>query len=289
LNCLEARTGKKLWSHDTLAEAKAANTEWGMAASPLVYDNVVVVNPGGPEGNGVVAYDRVSGEKVWSGGSDKASYASPELRVVDGVRQVLIFDAVGIAGHSPEDGAQLWKFPWTNAPTVNAAQPIVLGDPAHSQVFIGNGYSVGSAVLGVSHDAEGWRTAAVWQSRQLKLKFNAAVARDGYVYGLDEIILACLSTADGKRQWRGGRFGYGQLLLVGDRILILAESGEVVLVEANPKEFHELARFPAIEGKTWNHPVLCRDHLYVRNAEQAACYDLSAKSSVSSAEVPSTQ
>jgi outer membrane protein assembly factor BamB len=229
------------------------------------------VNPGGPNGNGVVAYDRATGEKRWSAGHDIAAYSSPTLAVLEGERQLLIFDGVGLAGHNPETGAELWKFNWTNSPHINVAQPIAVDD---RHVFIGSGYAQGSALVEVTRASTGWKCVDRWQSTDFKLKFNNAVLRNGYLYGLDEGILVCLDARDGNRQWKRGRYGYGQILLVDDLLLIEAESGEMVLVETTPDAHRELARFSAIEGISWNAPVLCRGRLLVRNSNEAACYDL---------------
>lgn len=273
LNCLVARTGALVWSTNILEDAGTGNVEWGMSGSPLVDDDVVVVTPGG-NGHAVVAYDRQRGTKLWHGGDRRTGYSSPQLTSIGGLRQILVFGGDGLAGHELGTGRELWAFDWPNNLQINVAQPVVIGEEA---ILIGAGYGKGSALLNVVIQGDHWaaETAPRWTSKQLKLKLNNAVARDGYVYGLDEGILTCLAVSDGKRQWKGGRYGYGQLLLVEDLLLMQAESGDVALVEATPERHRETARFQAIQGKTWNHPVLVRGRLLVRNAEEAACYDLS--------------
>lgn len=271
LNCLEPRTGKRIWSHDVLVENSIPNIPWGMAGSPLVYDNVVVINAGGPNQQGLMAFDRQSGKPVWQAGTDVASYCAPQLSTVDGVRQILLFDGVGIAGHDPENGRQLWKFPWTNQAKVNAAQPFAL-DP--DRVFISNGYGVGSAMLQVRHQQDNWTVTPLWESKRLRLKFNSGVLQEHYVYGLDEGILACFDVQQNKLLWKGGRYSFGQVLLIGEWLIVLAESGELALVKAVPDAFTEVARFPALTGKTWNNPAFWKGLLLVRNGDEAACYDL---------------
>lgn len=272
LNCLRLDTGWRVWSRDTLEENGAKNPEWGTAASPLVFGNVVVVNPGGPDGKAVVAYHRLSGKKVWSAGDDPAAYASPQLAELDGVRQVLIFDGAGLAGHDAESGEELWKFPWTNSPKINAAQPIVLNG---ERIFLSSGYSKGSALISVNRTGDKWSCKELWSTNELKLKFNNAVVHGDYVYGLDEGILVCLSLEDGRRQWKEGRYGYGQILLVDDVLVIQVETtGEVVLVNATPKEHRELGLLAALNGLTWNPPIVSQGKLFVRNNTEAACYDL---------------
>ena len=237
-----------------------------MAGSPLVYEDKVIVNPGGKLQRGVIAYDRLTGKVIWTG-----SYAAPRVESINGRPVVLIFDANGAAGHDPKDGSQLWRYPFTNQPRINAAQMIV----HRNYVLISSGYGTGCALLDTSHPADDGRPRDVWPpNRKLKMKFNGGVYRDGIVFGLDEGIIVCFDVQSGTRRWKKGRFGYGQMLLAGEHLLVQAESGEVVLLEANVDRYVELGRFQAIEGKTWNHPVLHRGRLFVRNAGEAACYDI---------------
>lgn len=281
LNCLDVATGKPVWSHDLLEEGDLKNLTWGMAGSPLIHDDLVIVNQGvspataDKKNQAVIAFDKLSGEKVWSSGTHKPSYSSPQYAVLNGTPQVLIFNAKGLEGFSLADGQSLWFFEWANHAGCNAAQPIPLDDDS---VFLGAGYGLGSARIEIAPGKSSEKTAQVkeeWKSLSLKLKFNSAVKQDGYVYGLDEGVLTCLDLETGKRQWKRGRYGYGQLLLVDGYLIILAEDGRVELVEANPDKYVQRGKFQAIEGQTWNNPALARGRLFVRNSEEAACYDLS--------------
>ncbi len=277
LNCLDAKTGQRIWSRNILDDAGSANLSWGQAGSPLIVEDLVIVSPGcndtasKAKKSAVIAYRRDNGEKVWTMGDRIGSYASPQLATLGGQRQVLIFDGLGLMALSPEDGNLLWQFDWTNSPQVNAAQPLIVDE--HT-VLIGAGYAVGAALIDVTKTESGWLAKEIWTSKQFKLKFNSAVRHGDYVYGLDEGLLTCLSLKDGRRQWKQGRYGYGQMLLAKDRLLILSEEGDVVLIPASAVAPRELARFHAIDGKTWNNPALARGRLLVRNSEEAACYDL---------------
>jgi outer membrane protein assembly factor BamB len=271
LNCLDVLTGEGLWGTNILNDTSAKNLEWAMAGSPLVVDGKVIVNPGGADGQGLVAYNTDDGKVVWSSGNDQASYTAPMLAELGGTQQVLLFDGKGIAGHSLEDGKELWKFSWENDPKVNASIPIPINDRS---VFIGAGYGVGSALLKVTPDGNAWATELLWKSPKFKLKFNAAIRHENSLYGLSEGILSCINLETGEHQWKKGRYGYGQLLLAGNVLVVQAESGDVAFVRASPEEYEELHRFKAIEGKTWNHPVIWQDMLLVRNAEEAACFKL---------------
>jgi len=282
LNCLDPHDGKVLWSHNAVQEAGVEPLQFGMSGSPLVYDNVVVVNPGGPRtkadgtetsGRALIAYDRVTGAKVWSGGDYRAAYASPILATIGGVRQIVVYDAVGAGGYDASTGKELWRSPeWTNQFDNNCAQPIIL---ANGSVFLSSGYGTGSMLLDLKKDASGWAVTTRWTApNKFKLKFNTGVERDGYVYGLDEGILACLDLKTGRIKWKAGHYEYGQVLLLDNVLLVLAEDGDLALVEISPGGGHEIAKFHAIDGKTWNHPALSGSRLFVRNGEEAACYDL---------------
>ncbi len=271
LHCLDTATGKLLWQVNILADNEATNLQWAMSGSPLVDGERVIVNPGGRSGKSVVAYDRETGKCVWRGGDDPAGYASPTIGTLCGVRQVLTFTGNSIVGNSLADGRQLWRHPWETYQMINVCQPIVLGD---DRIFISSSYGNGAAVLQLSARDERIEVRTVWQTQDLKLKFASAVHYDGFLYGLDESILVCLDPATGKRRWKGGRYGYGQLLLAGDSLVIQAESGEVVRVRATPDRHEELSRFRALPDKTWNYPAIGEGKLLVRNAREMACYEL---------------
>jgi outer membrane protein assembly factor BamB len=286
LNCLAARTGAVLWSKNALEEAGVKPLQFGMSGSPLVYDNLVVVNPGGPRmaidgsetsGRAVIAYDRITGKEVWAAGDYQAAYASPSLETIAGVKQVIIFDGLGAAGHDAATGKQLWRTPqWTNEFHNNIAQPIV-GKQGGGQdsLFISSGYGTGSVLFDVKKSGKTWTLSERWQApNKFKLKFNSGVARGGCVYGLDEGILACFDLSTGRQRWKRGHYGYGQILLFENVLLVISEEGDAALVDVSPQKAQELARFRAIEGKTWNHPAYSNGRLFVRNGEEAACYDL---------------
>jgi outer membrane protein assembly factor BamB len=247
LVCVEGETGKLKWQVDTLADND--NLQWGLSGSPLVFDNLVVVNPGAQresaKGRAVIAYDRQTGREVWKAGSGKAS---------------------------PAGAGEMWRFPWKTYQDINVAQPIVLpGD----RIFLSAGYGHGCALIQVSQVEGAWTPKQLWKNRNLRCRFTTPVHYQDHFYGLDEGILVCVDARDGRRVWKDGRYGNGQLLLTGDLLLILAESGELALVEASPAEYRELGRVRVLEGeKTWNTPALVDGTAYVRNHHQMACFDL---------------
>jgi outer membrane protein assembly factor BamB len=286
LNCFAARSGALLWSKNAVEDAGVQPLHFGMAGSPLVYDNVCVVNPGGPRqaidgietsGRALIAYDRLTGKQVWAAGDYQAAYASPVLTTLGGVKQVIIFDAFGAAGHEAANGKQLWRTPvWTNEFHNNIAQPIVGKDAGdEGAVFLSSGYGTGSILFDVKKSGDNWSVSERWQApNKFKLKFNSGVARDGVVYGLDEGILACFDLSTGHQRWKRGHYGYGQVLMFENLLLVISEDGDAVFVDVSSVKPQEVVRFHAIDGKTWNHPAYSKGRLYIRNAEEAACYDL---------------
>jgi outer membrane protein assembly factor BamB len=271
LNCLDLVTGELVWTRNILDENASHLNEWGMSGSPLVVDNFVVVSAGGKNGRSLVAYNKSTGEFAWGGGNDHVGYSSPGLATIAGVRQILIFNAGGIAAHAADTGKLLWNYPWPKGHP-HVAMPVLLpGD----RVLVTSGYGTGTELLQVRRDpGESWSASRIWKSPRLKAKFTNVVYRDGYIYGLDDGIMVCLDAADGEQKWKEGRYGHGQVILTDDLLLVMAESGEFILLEPAPAGPHELSRFPALNGKTWNPPALAGEILVVRNDKEAACYRL---------------
>jgi outer membrane protein assembly factor BamB len=271
LRCLDARTGKPIWSKNILKDNGASNLQWGMAASPLVVDDKVVVIPGGSGGKSVVAYNARTGARAWGALGDAASYTSPMLVTLAGRRQVLAVTARNVSGIAPEDGSVLWVFPWANSIGINVAQPIVTGP---NRFFISSGYGKGAALIEVANAGGKLSAASVWERASMKNKFNSSVLHEGHVYGLDENMLTCVDLETGQQKWKARGYGYGQVVLASGHLIITTEEGEIALVRATPAGHTELARFPALEGRTWNVPAIAEGRLLVRNATQMACYKL---------------
>lgn len=271
LECVDLRTGARIWSHHILEEHAAPLPEWGVAGSPLVHEGRVVVAAGGPGGRSLVAYDLATGSFLGGGGDAPAHYASPARATLAGHPQVLIFHALGVSGHDEDTLAELWRHPWKRGHP-HVCQPVAVGA---DRLLVSSGYGTGAELVRVTRSSGGsWTTETLWRSRHLKAKFTNLVVRDGFVYGLDDGILACVDLRTGRRRWKRGRYGHGQVLLVGDLLLVMAERGEVVLVEANPERHIEAGRIPVFERKTWNPPCLAGRYLLVRNDHEAACYRL---------------
>ena len=269
--CLDAASGKTTWRKNILEDNGATNLQWGMAASPLIVDEKVIVLPGGPSGKSVVAYHKFTGEPAWKALDDHQAYTAPLLATLGGKRQVVVVSAQRAMGLATEDGKLLWEYPWKTEYDVNAAVPVVVGP---NRLFLSAGYGHGSAVIEVESTAGGFQAKTIWANNRMKNKFSASVLHQGYLYGLDEAILACVNVETGELKWKGGRYGYGQLLLAGNHLVVTTEDGEVALVKASPDSHQEVAKFPALSGKTWNVPAIAAGTLLVRNSTEMAAFQL---------------
>jgi outer membrane protein assembly factor BamB len=265
LNALDASKGAVVWSRNVSDDTGTKIPFWGFASSPLVIGDVVIVAAAGQ----LVGYEVATGNRRWLGPNGGGSYSSPQLVTIDGVQQVLLMSGAGVTSVSPTDGKQLWQHAWSGNSIV---QPALTPD---GDILI-TSQDTGARRLSVAHAANGWTAAELWTSNALKPYFNDFVIHKGHAYGFDGRILSCVDLKDGQRKWKGGRYGNGQLVLLPDQdlLLVLSEEGELALVAATPHQFTEMAKIPAIEGKTWNHPVLVGDVLLVRNSEQMAAFRL---------------
>jgi outer membrane protein assembly factor BamB len=287
LSCLDLATGERTWFRDVLVDGYRLGLEWGSSCSPLVTSHAVLVTTGrrpdpertdepGPRGKPgdeatLIAYDIETGRPLSRSGRDSAGYASPMLARLLDTDMVLLFNQSSVTGHDLSSGEILWDHPWPSTQP-NCSQPVVLPP---DRILLSSGYSLGSKLLRLVRRADGSLvTEVVWESPRLRSKFANVVVCDGHIYGLDDGILVCLDLETGERRWKAGRYGHGQILLVGDTLLVLTEDGAVVLVEANPDEHRELARREVLSGKTWNCPALSGRALVVRNAEEAVCLEL---------------
>jgi outer membrane protein assembly factor BamB len=272
LRCLDEASGELEWRVNILDDNAAGNLPWGMAASPLVVDDLVVVLPGGPAGRSVVAYDSKTGARRWAALNDKQAYSAPMLVTIEGVRQILIITGTRLVAITPESGALLWEYPWPTMNDINASQPVIV--PPGNRVLLSSGYGHGAALLEVTRSDGRFGTRLVWENSRLKNRFSTSIEHAGFIYGLDENIMTCLDAATGETKWKAGRYGHGQIVRVGDHVLVLTEEGELVLVKANPERLEEVARVPALQGKTWNHPAIDNGRLLVRNLAEMAAFDL---------------
>jgi outer membrane protein assembly factor BamB len=270
LNVLDEATGAVIWSRNAGTDSNTAVPDWGFSASPLLIDDLVIVAAAGK----LVAYDAASGQPRWVGPDGGPGYSSPHILTIQGVPQILLLDAKGATSVSPSTGAPLWSVTVTSS---GMAAPIVQpAMTADGDVLISAGDISGLHRVALTNGPGGWSATNRWSTNMLKPYFNDFVVHEGHAYGFDGSLLACIDVVDGKRKWKGGRYGNGQLVLLPEQnlLLVVTEEGELALVSATTDKFTELGRIPAITGKTWNHPVLAGDVLLVRNGEEMAAFRL---------------
>jgi outer membrane protein assembly factor BamB len=309
--CLELATGKLLWQINLLERAGVSQSEseksvmWGRSGSPLLVDNRLFLPFGGrgPQGQPLIALEADTGETLWMAGRGEIAYASPLLAELDGHLQIVCVNEDHAAGYHVEDGTTLWEHPWPGSSSggANVSQPVVidgqhlllskgygggarllritstpLPDPPDAQPLGDEGSSLSSFETGRSPPApSSWQATSQWaDNRILKTKFTSAVALGPHLYGLSDGILECVEALSGQRQWKQGRYGHGQLLLIGDQLLVLSESGQLHLVAADPTEFRPLAELNVLTGITWNIPAFSDDLVVVRNSQQIVCLRL---------------
>ncbi|HEX5223415.1 MAG TPA: PQQ-binding-like beta-propeller repeat protein [Verrucomicrobiae bacterium] len=271
LNCLDLATGKVLWSRNVVAESQTEVLAWGCTSSPLMVGDLVVVHGGENIGRSLFAYQSSDGNPAWVGGTSAASYASPIVTTLAGSPQVVTFNDGSISGHDPATGTTLWERAWGNGNAL-CSTPVVVSS---NQVLFSSGYGVGSELLEISRTANGkFSVKPIWKSIRMKAKFAHIFVRDRFLYGLDDGIFACVDLKDGSQRWKEGRYGHGQGLLVGENYLLMAESGELVLLHPTPDASNELGRYRVFDTKTWNPIALSGDLLLVRNDREAACLRL---------------
>ena len=259
-----------MWSRNVASDTKKEIPGWGFSGSPLVVGDLVIAAAAGT----LAAYDLDTGDLRWVGPDGGGGYSSPHLLTIGGVSQVVLLNGPGATSVAPADGKLLWQHKLPSGARI--VQPAVT---AEGDVLIHDGeYGDGNHLrrIAVARGPSGWTSEERWSTMGLKPNFNDFVVHNGHAFGFDGRILSCVDLADGKRKWKGGRYGHGQLVLLPDQdlLLVLSEQGELALVGATPDQHTELARFKAIEGKTWNHPVLVGDILLVRNGEEMAAFRL---------------
>ena len=271
VNALDAETGNVVWTRNSVNDTGAKVPGWGIAGSPLVVNDLVIVAAAG----NLVAYEAATGKTRWLGPPGGTGYSSPQLLTVNGIQQIVLLRSTGVTSVSLADGKLLWEHAWEGVPIV---QPAVA---SNGDLLISVSESSGLRRLTVGQGSGGWTTQERWTTEDMNPWFNDFVVHKGYAFGFDGSSLVCVNLEDGKLKWRGKRYGYGQLVLLPEQdvLLILSEQGELALAKATADQFTEIAHFPGLEGKTWNHPVLVGNVLLVRNDHEMAAFKLSSEGS----------
>lgn len=264
-------SGEELWKKDLKVEVGAKVPTWGVSTSPLVEGNLLILDAGGRPGASLVALDRMTGDLVWKSGSDKAGYAAPIAIEVGGKRQILSFSGSRLSAVTPSTGEILWTKKWKTSWDVNAATPIFVPP---DRVFVASGYDTGAALLRVTSTDTDTRAEEVWRTRAMKNQFSSSVYVDGYIYGFDNSTLKSIDAATGEDTWkeRPG-LGHGSLFYADGKLVILGERGTLLLIDADPSEFKELARARIFNSKCWTVPTLSGGRLFLRDETELLALD----------------
>jgi len=272
LVCLEAGSGKPLWKAKVVDEDHEF-PEWGISCSPLVWNDLVIVTPGGEKG-AARAYQADSGKPAWvSKFHGEGVYLSPCVLNLGGQEQLVTSVSGKIASLDPSSGKTLWERPWkiflNNA---QIAQPLAL---SKDSFLLSAGYGKGSERwTATPGSGELYAIDTAWKSKNLKSKFSNPVLKDGFIYGFNENSFTCLDASDGKLKWRGKKYGYGRVLLANDKLIILGNTGILSVVEANPEKFVEIYSGQLLgNARCWNGPALIGGYLLARNGQEIACFD----------------
>lgn len=266
---LDAETGRLLWRQDLKKSFGARPPQWGVSASPRVWNDLLLVDAGGREGSSIVALDKRSGVVKWTAGDDVQGYSTPLVIEVGGREVAVFFTGTQIAGVDPASGAVHWTLGWETSYDVNAAAPVFVPP---NRVFLSSGYGVGAVMLEIT--AKDGKTAAseVWRTKGMKNQFSSSIHHAGHIYGFDQSILKCLDAATGEEKWKARGFGHGSLMLAEGRLYVLSDRGTLALVAATPEKYDEIARFDPLDGKCWTMPSLAGGKLFVRNEKVIAAY-----------------
>jgi outer membrane protein assembly factor BamB len=272
LRCLDPKDGAVIWERNIGEIAQRQPPMWGFSSSPLAVGARIIVHAGGAGDKSTLAFDAATGELRWSAPGGDDSYSSPQLATFGGEEFVLMLSNLGLDFLEPATGAVRFAYGWKHSDH-RALQPQVA---SADTVLIPTGMGAGTRLIRLTRNGSALNAEEVWTSRFLKPDFNDFVISEGHAYGFDSNIFTCINLATGERAWKGGRYGKGQVLLLADSglLFVMGERGEGVLLRATPKAHEELANLPLLNGKTWNHPAIVGDRLFVRNAEEAACYRL---------------
>lgn len=276
LDCLNASTGDLVWSRDLATDYDAEVPVWGFSISPLFFEGQVFVFVGGKKEHAFVALDAETGDTNWKSTVGKESYSSPALLTIDDTPMVVFIGDEKFAAFDPTTGDELWSYEPNSNLTRPSMQPQLVDENKIVLAFS----PFGIQKLAIEHEGDAWSVEEVWETKSLKPDYSDFVIHDGFIYGFDPNIFVCVDLATGKRQWKKGRYGTGQVVLLPEQsiMLVITEQGELKIVECNSEKLNELASIQAIEGKTWNHFSIRGDYVFVRNAEEMACWRLPTQS-----------
>jgi outer membrane protein assembly factor BamB len=279
LYCFDAKSGQQKWTKDLVAEHKGKSISWQNAASPVIEGDLIFAACGGAD-ESLLGIDKNTGKTIWKGESDAITHATPTIGTILGQRQVIFFTQKGLVSCEPKTGKVFWRYPFKYS-TSTAASPIIAGDI----VYCSAGYGVGAGAAKITKSGDSWTATEIWRETGNKIAnhWSTPIYKDGYLYGMFQFkeystgALKCVDVKSGKEVWSQPNFGPGNVTLVGDKLLALTDTGDVVLIHPAPEKYSELARFNAVKGKCWSTPSIADGRIYVRSVKEGACYETGSR------------
>lgn len=277
LSSFDAATGKVQWTRDILKEHHGRNITWSNAASPLLEGGLLYV-AGGGQGESLLAIDPKDGHVVWKAFDEMMTHATPVAATILGQRQVIFFLQSGLLAVEPKSGKELWRYPFKFAVST-AASPVVSGDI----VYCAAGYNVGAGAVKITKAGDKFTATEIYRSqgnKPITNHWSTPVVKDGFMYGMFQFKeyakgpVKCVEIASGTVKWEQPGFGPGNVILAGDKVVALADNGDLVLIDPNPAAYKEVSRVHLVDGKCWSTPVLANGRVYVRSTKEAAALDV---------------
>lgn len=273
--CFDAATGKEVWKHDVMKDNAGVQIKWENAASPVI-DGDVLLLAGGGAGQALIGLNKNTGKIVWKGEDDKMTHATPVLADIQGVHQAIFFTQTGLVAVDPQKGSVIWRAPFPYKVST-AASPVVFEDI----VYCSAGYGVGAGAFKISKSGGKLEATQIWRrENQCFNHWSTPVVKDGYLYGMFSFKeygagpLACVDIRTGEDKWAEKGFGPGQVILAGDKIIATSDKGEIVVVEASPDKYKEVARKDVLDGKVWSYPILANGKIFARSTTEGVCLDV---------------
>lgn len=285
LAAVDVKDGKVVWSHDVVSELGGKPAEYGMACSPLLLGDQIIVTAGASRGT-VAAFEAATGKPAWQAvagnGRDTAGYSSPALLQVADEQQLVAFEGKAAIGLAPATGKLLWRYPYVTDYDCNIATPISVD----GKVFISSGENHGSTLLDIVKTGDSYKATVAWESQGpksvLRTEWQTALLHDGHLYGFDNVgsagpvtHLTCVEAATGKRKWQELRFGKGNLILADGKLFATTMQGELVVIKASPEKYEELGRQTLLRS-TRQAPALANGMLYLRDDREIVCVNVKA-------------
>jgi outer membrane protein assembly factor BamB len=267
LRCLDAADGHVIWGCELLEKFGGKPPEYGFSATPVVMGEMLVVVAGGGKGKSLVAFNKTSGDVLWTALDDRIGYSTPSEVTIDGVSQIIVLTGEAVVSVAPKDGKEYWRKEWVTTLDANVATPVISGN----RLFMSSGYGTGCALFELSVKEGKPAAEKLWANKEMKNYLSTSVLVDGYLYGFNDTRLACLDFRTGKTKWKTSGFNRGSLLAADGKLIIYGAQGLLALAEISPDDYKELSKFQLWDERTWTVPTLSGGRLFVRNEKELVC------------------